>query len=135
MNLNTLKTTAFEYINNITINQVICDFFFILSRFIDALLNSCLAFRQTLLGWGESGEEQQNRLRRLCYLTNFSSSTSHFARQPPSPADLADVVRLDKFCVQNGCINDLIFSPLRLVSSLTRLMLINIERSSISLAP
>lgn len=26
LNLNTLKTTAFEYINNITINQVICDF-------------------------------------------------------------------------------------------------------------
>lgn len=34
LNLNTLKSSAFEYINNFTINQVICDFFFILF-FID----------------------------------------------------------------------------------------------------
>lgn len=48
LNLNTLKnfTSAFEYINNITINQVICDFFHPLSRFIEFFSVSIKIFLQ-----------------------------------------------------------------------------------------
>lgn len=95
LNLNTLKTTAFEYINNITINQVICDFFclFILFHwrsFIEFLLYRFLSLPPS----------RHNNIEQieLCVIWLISSSTSH------SLSLMSDI-----FCVQSDCINDPIF--------------------------
>lgn len=68
LNLNTLKTPAFEYINNITINQVICDFpsFFYWRSFIEIAVLEISSH--------DKGEQIECRVIWL-----ISSSTSHFS--------------------------------------------------------